>query len=160
MNCPYCSHPDSRVVDSRAVKEGALIRRRRECPACGRRFTTYEYVERTPPMVVKNDGRREPYSREKLKAGLITACKKRPVKMDDIDDLIVSVEQALERLNSSEVPSKLIGEEIIRHLKKLDPVAYVRFASVYYRFEAVSEFEQKIKELAPEDPGKEPHRKQ
>ena len=101
-------------------------------------------------MVIKNDGRREPYSREKLKLGLITACKKRPVRMDEIDNLILSVERAIDRLNVSEIPSKFLGEEVIRHLKKLDPVAYVRFASVYYRFEAVSEFEQKIKELVPE----------
>jgi len=101
-------------------------------------------------MVVKNDGRREPYNREKMKMGLITACKKRPVQMDDIDNLILSVEKAIDRLNVSEIPSKLLGEEVIKHLKKLDPVAYVRFASVYYRFEAVSEFEQKIKELVPE----------
>jgi len=100
-------------------------------------------------MVVKNDGRREPYNREKLKMGLITACKKRPVKMDAIDNLIHNVEKAIDKLNLNEVPSKLLGEEVIRQLKDLDPVAYVRFASVYYRFEAVSEFEQKIKELVP-----------
>ena len=100
-------------------------------------------------MVVKNDGRREPYNREKLKMGLITACKKRPVKMDAIDNMIHKVEEALDKLNLNEVPSKLLGEEVIKQLKDLDPVAYVRFASVYYRFEAVSEFEQKIKELVP-----------
>jgi len=149
MKCPYCNQLDSRVVDSRSVKEGSLIRRRRECASCKRRFTTYEYVEKIPLMVVKNDGRREPYNREKLKMGLITACKKRPVKMDAIDNLIHNVEKAIDKLNLNEVPSKLLGEEVIRQLKDLDPVAYVRFASVYYRFEAVSEFEQKIKELVP-----------
>ena len=101
-------------------------------------------------MVIKNDGRREPYNREKLKIGLITACKKRPVRMDSIDSLIHNVEKAIDKLNLNEVPSKFLGEEVIKQLKKLDPVAYVRFASVYYRFEAVSEFEQKIKELVPE----------
>ena len=151
MKCPYCSHLDSRVVDSRSGKDGSLIRRRRECASCKRRFTTYEYVEKTPLMVVKNDGRREPYNREKLKMGLITACKKRPVRMDDIDSLIFSVEKAIDSLNANEIPSKFLGEEVVKHLKALDPVAYVRFASVYYRFEAVSEFEKRIKELVPEE---------
>jgi len=150
MKCPFCGVEDSKVVDSRSIKEGTFIRRRRECCNCTRRFTTYEYIESTPLMVVKNDGRREPYNREKLKMGLITACKKRPVKMDAIDNLIHNVEKAIDKLNLNEVPSKLLGEEVIRQLKDLDPVAYVRFASVYYRFEAVSEFEQKIKELVPE----------
>ena len=154
MKCPYCNCADSRVVDSRTVKDGSQIRRRRECSGCKRRFTTYEYVERTPLMVIKNDKRREPYNREKLKMGLITACKKRPVQMDDIDNIILEVEQAIDRLNLNEVPSKVLGEEVIKHLKKLDPVAYVRFASVYYRFEAVSEFEQRIKELVPEQDNK------
>ena len=149
MKCPYCNHLESRVVDSRSVKDGSLIRRRRECENCKRRFTTYEYVETIPLMVIKNDGRREPYNREKLKLGLITSCKKRPVRMDEIDSLILRVEKMIDRLNVSEVPSKLLGEEVIKNLKALDPVAYVRFASVYYRFEAVSEFEQKIKELDP-----------
>ncbi len=150
MKCPFCNFEDSRVVDSRAVKDGSMIRRRRECFECKRRFTTYEYIESIPLMVIKSDGRREPYSAEKLKMGLITACKKRPVRMDDIDHLIDQVEKAVDRLNVSEVPSKVLGEEVIRQLKKLDPVAYVRFASVYYRFEAVSEFEKKIRELGPE----------
>ncbi len=150
MKCPFCGFEDSRVVDSRSIKDATFIRRRRECCNCKRRFTTYEYIESTPLMVVKNDGRREPYNREKLKIGLITACKKRPVKMDSIDSLIHKVEKAIDKLNLNEVPSKFLGEEVIKQLKKLDPVAYVRFASVYYRFEAVSEFEQKIKELVPE----------
>jgi transcriptional repressor NrdR len=155
MKCPFCNFEDSRVVDSRAVKDGSLIRRRRECFQCKRRFTTYEYIENIPLMVIKSDGRREPYNREKLKLGLITACKKRPVKMDDIDRLILAVEKSIDRLNLSEVPSHLLGEEVIKQLKKLDPVAYVRFASVYYRFEAVSEFEQKIRELVPDKAKKE-----
>lgn len=137
------------MVDSRSVKDGSLIRRRRECEDCKRRFTTYEYIEKIPLMVIKNDGRREPYNREKLKMGLITACKKRPVRMDEIDGLILTVEKEIDRLNSSEVPSDRLGEIVVRLLKETDPVAYVRFASVYYRFEAVSEFEQKIKELDP-----------
>ncbi len=137
------------MVDSRSVKDGSLIRRRRECEDCKRRFTTYEYIEKIPLMVIKNDGRREPYNREKLKMGLITACKKRPVRMDEIDSLILSVEKEIDKLNSSEVPSNKLGEIMVRFLKDIDPVAYVRFASVYYRFEAVSEFEQKIKELDP-----------
>ena len=147
MRCPFCNNPGSRVVDSRAVKDGALIRRRRECEGCRRRFTTYEYIEKIPLMVIKNDGRREPYNPEKLKMGLITACKKRPVRMDEIDSLVLSIENAVDCLNVSEIPSKKLGEEVIKQLKRLDPVAYVRFASVYYRFEAVSEFEKKIKEL-------------
>ena len=149
MKCPYCSYEDSRVVDSRSVKDGSLIRRRRECESCKRRFTTYEYIEKIPLMVIKNDGRREPYNREKLKMGLITACKKRPVRMDEIDSLILSVEKQIDRLNTSEVPSNKLGEFVVKHLKAIDPVAYVRFASVYYRFEAVSEFEKRIKELDP-----------
>ena len=147
MKCPYCNNEDSRVVDSRSVRDGSLIRRRRECESCKRRFTTYEYVEKIPLMVIKNDGRREPYNREKLKMGLITACKKRPVRMDEIDSLILSVEKQIDRLNTSEVPSNKLGEIVVKYLKDIDPVAYVRFASVYYRFEAVSEFEKKIKEL-------------
>ena len=149
MKCPFCNFQDSRVVDSRSVKDGLLIRRRRECEDCRRRFTTYEYIEKIPLMVIKNDGRREPYNREKLKMGLITACKKRPVRMDEIDSLVLSVEKEIDRLNNSEVPSNKLGGFVIRFLKDIDPVAYVRFASVYYRFEAVSEFEQKIKELDP-----------
>jgi len=149
MKCPFCSHEDSRVVDSRSVKDGSLIRRRRECESCKRRFTTYEYIEKIPLMVIKNDGRREPYNREKLKMGLITACKKRPVRMDEIDNLIISIEKQIDRLNTSEVPSNKLGEIVVKHLKAIDPVAYVRFASVYYRFEAVSEFEKQIKELDP-----------
>ena len=149
MKCPYCNHEDSRVVDSRSVKDGSLIRRRRECEKCKRRFTTYEYIEKIPLMVIKNDGRREPYNREKLKMGLITACKKRPVRMDEIDSLILAVEKEIDRLNNSEVPSNKLGEFVVKQLKKIDPVAYVRFASVYYRFEAVSEFEKQIKELDP-----------
>lgn len=147
MKCPFCSQQNSRVVDSRSVKDGSLIRRRRECEACKRRFTTYEYIEKIPLMVIKNDGRREPYNREKLKMGLITACKKRPVRMDEIDSLVLTVEKEMDRLGSSEVPSNKLGEIVVKNLKKLDPVAYVRFASVYYRFEAVSEFEKRIKEL-------------
>ncbi len=149
MKCPYCNFIDSRVVDSRSVKEGSLIRRRRECEDCKRRFTTYEYIEKIPLMVIKNDGRREPYNREKLKMGLITACKKRPVRMDEIDSMILSIEKEIDKINNSEVPSDKLGELVVRFLKDIDPVAYVRFASVYYRFEAVSEFEQKIKELDP-----------
>ena len=155
MKCPFCNFEDSRVVDSRAVKDGSMIRRRRECFQCRRRFTTYEFIESIPLMVIKSDGRREPYNPEKLKIGLITACKKRPVKMDDIDRLIHQVEKNIDRLNVNEVPSKVLGEEVIKQLKKLDPVAYVRFASVYYRFEAVSEFEKKIRELSPEKANKE-----
>jgi transcriptional repressor NrdR len=149
MKCPYCNFIDSRVVDSRSVKDGSLIRRRRECEDCKRRFTTYEYIEKIPLMVIKNDGRREPYNREKLKMGLITACKKRPVRMDEIDGLILSIEKEIDKINNSEVPSNKLGEFVVRFLRDVDPVAYVRFASVYYRFEAVSEFEQKIKELDP-----------
>ncbi|MEA2064282.1 MAG: transcriptional regulator NrdR [Gemmatimonadota bacterium] len=149
MKCPFCNNEDSKVVDSRAVKDGIQIRRRRECFSCKRRFSTYEYIESTPLMVVKIDGRREPYNRQKLKMGLITACKKRPVEMEAIDNLIDNVEKSIDRLNSIEVPSQLLGEEVIKQLKALDPVAYVRFASVYYRFEAVSEFEQKIREFKP-----------
>ena len=119
MKCPFCGLEDSRVVDSRSIKEATLIRRRRECCNCKRRFTTYEYVESTPLMVIKNDGRREPYNREKLKIGLITACKKRPVRMDSIDSLIHNVEKAIDKLNLNEVPSKFLGEEVIKQLKKL-----------------------------------------
>ena len=149
MKCPSCGFHDSKVVDSRSVREGNSIRRRRECIDCHRRFTTYEYVESTPLMVVKSDGRREPYNRDKLKTGLITAFKKRPVRIEKIDEIINTVEKAIDRLNVNEVSSLTLGEEIVRQLKEIDPVAYVRFASVYYRFEAVSEFEERIKELEP-----------
>ena len=140
MRCQYCGYLDSRVIDSRPTEEGTSIRRRRECMRCGRRFTTYEKIETAVIMVIKKDMRREPFSPEKIKKGLIHACQKRPISMKDIDAIEEKVEKAVYSSGESEFSSRRIGELVMEELKKLDEVAYVRFASVYREFRDVGEF--------------------
>ena len=140
MKCPYCTTINNRVIDSRLSKDGRMIRRRRECLECGRRFTTYEKLEEVLPMVVKKDGRREPFNREKIISGIRKACQKRPVSMTRIEDFVDSVELYFQELGKKEIESSQIGERVINQLKEWDEVAYVRFASVYRQFKDISEF--------------------
>ena len=147
MKCPECSHSEDKVVDSRTTKEGEAIRRRRECLECGKRFTTYEYIERVPLMVIKKDGRREPYSRVKLLKGLVTACEKRPVSRDQLEELIDDVEKATFGKFKHEILSAELGNEVMDRLHSLDQVAYVRFASVYRQFKDVNEFMSEIENI-------------
>ncbi|HHY33385.1 MAG TPA: transcriptional repressor NrdR [Firmicutes bacterium] len=151
MKCPYCGHPDSRVIDSRATEEGAAIRRRRECMSCGRRFTTYEVVDEVPLMVVKKDGRREPFNRNKILTGLMKACQKRPVPMSVLEEVTSDVERELRGRLEREVSSREIGEMVIRRLRDLDKVAYVRFASVYREFKDIDTFMDELKKLLNEE---------
>ncbi|UCG50402.1 MAG: transcriptional repressor NrdR [Candidatus Latescibacterota bacterium] len=150
MKCPECGHLEDKVVDSRTTKEGEAIRRRRECLECGKRFTTYEYIEKVPLMVIKKDGRREAYSREKLLTGLLKACEKRPVSRDQLETLIDDVESATFGRFKNEIQSVDLGNEVIEQLQALDEVAYVRFASVYRQFRDVSQFMSEIKNILGE----------
>ncbi|HQL00105.1 MAG TPA: transcriptional regulator NrdR [Smithellaceae bacterium] len=147
MKCPFCGHAENKVIDSRISKDGKAIRRRRECLGCARRFTTYEYVEDILPMVVKKDGRREPFDRLKIRNGVMTACEKRPISIEDIDKIVENVEGACQEFQGGEIPSSVIGENVMRELKTLDGVAYVRFASVYRQFRDVAEFMSELKDL-------------
>ena len=156
MKCPFCSYPDSRVIDSRAVENGGSIRRRRECPECGRRFTTYEKYEETPLVVSKKDGRREPFDVKKLLSGLIKAFEKRPVSYEQIQEMAYSIERELRLRGESEVSSKDIGELVMQHLAKIDQVAYVRFASVYRQFADVQNGMQERQQLRKDEKEPEP----
>ncbi|MGZ6132381.1 MAG: transcriptional regulator NrdR [Myxococcaceae bacterium] len=147
MRCPFCKRDDSKVLDSRESAEGTVTRRRRECLGCHKRFTTYERVEELMPLVVKKDGRREPYDREKLIAGLQKAVEKRPVSMEQLELLVAEVESRIVERGEKEVPSSLLGEEVMRRLRALDQVAYVRFASVYRSFRDIEEFMDELKGL-------------
>jgi len=147
VKCPFCKADNSRVVDSRASADGFAIRRRRECLACSRRYTTYERIEESPVRVVKKDGRREPLDRRKILMGLIKACEKRPVSMDTLEDIVARVEHHVTDQFEREVPSKFIGRRLMRELRKVDQVAYVRFASVYRDFKDVSEFMDEIQPM-------------
>jgi transcriptional repressor NrdR len=147
MKCPQCAFEEDKVVDSRTTKEGEAIRRRRECLKCGHRFTTYEYIERVPMMVVKKDGRREEYSREKLLGGLLKACEKRPVSREQIERVIDDVETVLFSKFRNEVKSTEIGNLVVDRLQSLDEVAYVRFASVYRQFKDINQFMNEVKVL-------------
>jgi transcriptional repressor NrdR len=131
VKCPHCGHGEDRVVDSRTIKDGGAIRRRRECLECRQRFTTYEYIEKIPLTVIKRDGRREPFDRQKLIDGMMTACRKRPVSVGQIESIADQVEQDISECASTEVSSLHIGERVMEKLKKIDEVSYVRFASVY-----------------------------
>lgn len=146
MKCIYCNHTDSRVVDSRPTEDGA-IRRRRECVACGRRFTTYEKIETLPLLVVKKDKRREPFDADKLRFGLVKSCEKRPVALKDIDALVRDIEMTVCNSMEQEITSQRIGELAMDGLKKLDEVSYVRFASVYRQFKDVQSFVEELREL-------------
>lgn len=148
MRCPFCHHTDDRVVDSRSVREGRAVRRRRECLRCERRFTTYEYIEERPLQVLKRDGEREPYDRRKLVTSLQIATAKRPVSPTGIDGVVEEIERELDRRESGEVESREIGEMVMERLKTRDHIAYVRFASVYRDFQDPEEFYQEFRELA------------
>jgi len=147
VKCPFCFNQENRVIDSRISKDGGAIRRRRECLGCSRRFTTYEVVEDVMPMVVKKDGRREPYDRMKIKSGLIKACEKRPISMDVIEGIVDRVERACQDTQGKEVSASFIGERVMAALQELDGVAYVRFASVYRQFRDVNDFLDELKDL-------------
>ncbi len=153
MKCPFCGHEEDKVVDSRSSREGKAIRRRRECLGCGERYTTYEYVEEIPLMVVKRDGSREPYDRQKLLKGIITACTKRPVTMLEMETTVNAIEKELEDLEVREIKSIEIGKKVMEKLKALDQIAYVRFASVYRKFKDTTEFLDEIRELLDTPPG-------
>ncbi|RMG11220.1 MAG: transcriptional repressor NrdR [Deltaproteobacteria bacterium] len=147
MRCPFCASTDGRVVDSRLSKEATVIRRRRECAACGRRFTTYERVEELSPLVVKKDGRREHFDRRKVIAGLERACEKRPISAEQIDRIADDVERQIQGSGEKEVPSAVVGDAVMQRLRSLDQVAYVRFASVYRDFRDVDEFMEELRRL-------------
>jgi transcriptional repressor NrdR len=147
MRCPFCQNSENKVIDSRESHEGAVIRRRRECLDCRRRFTTYERVEELSPLIVKKDGRREAFDRDKILVGLKKACEKRPVSMDELESTVTDIERKLQGMGEKEVASSFLGEEVMGRLQKLDEVAYVRFASVYRSFRDISEFMHELKEL-------------
>jgi len=147
MRCPKCGDQDDKVIDSRASREGATIRRRRECARCGHRFTTYEEVEHEGLMVLKRDGRREEFSREKLLAGLKKACQKRPISLKAMDDLVDHIVAVVTEKFESEVPGEFVGKMVMEGLRELDDVAYVRFASVYRRFQEATDFVQEVQKL-------------
>ena len=147
MNCPYCGFREDKVVDSRSTRDSLAIRRRRECLKCGRRFTTYEYIEDVSLMVIKKDGRREAFDRKKILTGIMKACEKRPISVDKMEEIVASVERAIHKKSEREVSSRLIGEMVTEKLKRLDDVAYVRFASVYRQFQDVSEFIKALNEI-------------
>ena len=147
MKCLYCDCTDSKVVDSRSADDGRTIRRRRECTGCGRRFTTYETIEVTPVLVVKSNGTRESYNAEKIRNGVIKSCEKRPVAMQAIDNLVSEISKQVYNSMESEVTTKDIGEMVMERLKKLDEVAYVRYASVYRSFKDMSSFMAELKQM-------------
>ena len=147
MKCPYCGYKEDKVVDSRATQEQSAIRRRRECLKCGKRFTTYEYIEDVSLMVIKKDSRREPFDRKKVLSGIMKACEKRPISMERMEELVTWVEHAIQKKSDREVSSSRIGELIMEKLKALDDVAYVRFASVYRQFKDVGQFMVELKDI-------------
>jgi len=147
MKCPYCGYKEDKVVDSRATAEESAIRRRRECLKCGKRFTTYEYIEEISLMVIKKDGRREPFDRKKILAGVVRACEKRPISIEKMEEIITQVERAIQKKSDREVSASRIGELVMEKLKVLDDVAYVRFASVYRQFKDVGQFMEELKDI-------------
>ncbi len=148
MKCPFCDELEDKVVDSRMAKEGEVIRRRRECLGCKRRYTTYERVEEILPMVVKKDGRRESFDRTKIHAGLKKACEKRPISTATIEDVTDRIEKRIQEMGETEIESRIVGEELMKELHQLDQVAYVRFASVYREFKDIDQFMDELKTLA------------
>jgi transcriptional repressor NrdR len=150
MKCPFCGFVDTRVVDSRLSKEGNSIRRRRECSQCGRRFTTFERVEEMLPLVIKKDGRRQPFDRKKIIAGIQRACEKRPVSIATIETIVDQLERQLQESGEREVASRIIGQAVMDALHDLDQVAYVRFASVYRQFKDINEFMDELKDILAE----------
>ena len=153
MKCPFCAEINNKVIDSRLGKDGRMIRRRRECLNCKKRFTTYEKVEAVLPMVVKKDGRREPFNNEKIRAGIQMACQKRPISINKIDDFVDSLAQEFQESGNREINSSEIGERVIERLKSWDDVAYVRFSSVYRQFKDINEFMTELKDLLDERSG-------
>ena len=147
MRCPFCSHPESKVIDSRPAEEGASIRRRRECLACKKRFTTYETMECLPLVVVKKDGSRQSFDRNKVMAGLIRACEKRPVPYSTLESMVGEIEQVLQNKMEREISSAEIGELVMERLKQIDDVSYVRFASVYRQFKEINTFISELSKL-------------
>jgi len=147
MKCPFCSHNEDRVIDSRETSESTAIRRRRECTACNKRFTTYEYVEKTPLMVIKKDGRREPFTREKILSGIRSACQKRPISTDKIEKLVGEIEAEIQKKFDQEVETRFIGELVMERLARIDDVAYVRFASVYRQFKDINQFMRELRDI-------------
>lgn len=150
MKCPFCDEFEDKVVDSRMAREGEVIRRRRECLSCKRRYTTYERVEESLPLVIKKDGRREPFDRLKILSGLKKACEKRPISITTIETVSDQIEKQIQEMGETEISSRVVGEEVMRHLHQLDQIAYVRFASVYREFKDIDQFMDEIKALAHE----------
>ncbi|MCR5329799.1 MAG: transcriptional regulator NrdR [Lachnospiraceae bacterium] len=151
MKCPYCGDENTRVIDSRSAEDGDSIRRRRQCDKCGKRFTTYEKIETIPVFVIKKDNTREPYDRAKIEKGIMLSCRKRPVKIEKITKMIDDIENTILNQDSKEVPSSFIGELIMEHLRNLDQVAYVRFASVYREFQDVDTFMKELQNILTRD---------
>lgn len=147
MHCPFCEHPETKVIDSRLAGEGRQVRRRRECLNCAERFTTFETAELVVPRLIKSDDRREPFDEEKLRAGIVRALEKRPVSAEEIEAAIARIVHRLRTTGEREVPARLVGDLVMEELKKLDEVAYVRFASVYRRFQDVQEFREEVERL-------------
>ena len=150
MRCPFCSHGDTKVIDSRLVAEGGQVRRRRECVSCSERFTSYETAELLMPRIIKHNGNREPFDEEKMRAGILRALEKRPVSIEKIESVVSQIEHILQSTGEREVPSLKVGELVMDQLKQLDQVAYVRFASVYRDFKDLNEFREEIDRLAKE----------
>ena len=151
MKCPYCGHPESKVLDSRPADENASIRRRRECLSCARRFTTYETVESLPIVVIKKDGSRQSFDRQKVLRGMIRACEKRPVALAELERIADEIEQELQNSMEREIRTEVIGEKVMERLRKVDQVAYVRFASVYRQFKDIDTFMAELSKLLAED---------
>ena len=147
MHCPFCADTDTRVIDSRLVSDGSQVRRRRECSSCGERFTSYEIAELLMPKLIKQDGTRQPFDEQKLRAGIMRALEKRPVSVEDIEQAITHIKSSLRATGEREIPAKELGEMVMKQLRQLDDVAYVRFASVYRRFKDVQEFRTAIDNL-------------
>jgi transcriptional repressor NrdR len=151
MKCPFCGYKEDKVVDSRATAEESAVRRRRECLKCGKRFTTYEYIEEVSLLVIKKDGRREAFDRKKILSGIIRACEKRPVSVEKMENVVVQVEHSIQKKNDREVSSSKIGELVMEKLKIIDDVAYVRFASVYRQFKDVGQFMVELRDILGKD---------
>lgn len=149
MHCPFCTHPETKVIDSRLVADGEQVRRRRECISCGERFTTFETAELVMPRVIKQDGTREPFNEDKLRSGIQRALEKRPVSVEDVEAALVRIKQQLRACGEREVPSRILGECVMAELRQLDQVAYVRFASVYRSFQDLDEFRAEIERISP-----------
>ena len=147
MKCPFCLFDEDKVIDSRASNEGKSVRRRRECSKCKKRFTTYEYVEEMPLMLIKKDGRRQAFDRNKILSGIVKTCEKRPVSMEKMEAVVDKVEKALQKTFDKEVKAQVVGELVMDHLHKIDEVAYVRFASVYRQFKDINQFMKELKDI-------------